>query len=870
MEDNIMQKNKMLARQARMNSSIIVGSGGAACAALFCWVYGLSNPWLWLTTIFVAAAGGVTSVQLLFPANNRKFYLPVNFTSDFIDSIATGDLSAELKDKDFGLLSGVKVFLLQMSTQITKLVASIVKGTDSIEQSARNLEAEAGKNALIAKEVAMAINNVAEEGNHQALAMQELLKETQSVEDLVKKILSISEDANNSINALQEINQEGMSSIQSHQSHMGEKQAILEKVTLSVQTLSANAKDISAIVEVVNNINEQTNLLALNASIEAARSGDHGQGFQVVAQEVRKMAEQSSQAVNEISVLINGIGNSIVDVVNQIKISRNVFVNQVQVINNIDNVMREAGGQLNNISTQINNSIQNIKSINSSAGNINQTVYNLAAAIDETSAGAEEISAATQEQADTINELGKIASHLYALAQNLQSHTENIKLPEFIAEADAKELKTFDPNKIKELGKYYSIRTVTLGTVNAVILFGPIMAASALATNLRGMLWGCFFGGVSGLVTGIIIAANSRQHIIAPTAHIIKGAELVAHGDLSIQIDAQAKVGKLGAVRDSFNKMVLGLKDTVQETMKSSQQLHESANRALKIAQDTRESGEQITITVNEIVLAANRQASDINESLHNVKSLAAFINEIDQNSRQVAELGAQIESNVSGGFQAANKQRTMAQEHVQILSNMQLTINNLEEQSAVIGNVVKTITNIADQTNLLALNAAIEAARAGEEGRGFAVVAEEVRKLAEETSQAAQKTYDLINAIQIGTREVVEHMGPIRESIENQIQVVYSSEQILQQMNSSVALVSGETREMVSVSQLIHKSIEGIQKNLGDIAASSLQTAAASQQVLTSIEEQATSFRRVSQDIEEFTVESEKLHQTASSFKTA
>ena len=143
MEDNIMQKNKMLARQARMNSSIIVGSGGAICPALFCWVYGLSNPWLWLTTIFVAAAGGVTSVQLIFPANNRKFYLPVNFTSDFIDSIATGDLSAELNDKDFGLLAlSVIVEILPGGTdnQFT------VKGTDSIKRKVTsNLETETEK-----------------------------------------------------------------------------------------------------------------------------------------------------------------------------------------------------------------------------------------------------------------------------------------------------------------------------------------------------------------------------------------------------------------------------------------------------------------------------------------------------------------------------------------------------------------------------------------------------------------------------------------------------------------------------------------------------------------------------------------------------
>jgi methyl-accepting chemotaxis protein len=296
--------------------------------------------------------------------------------------------------------------------------------------------------------------------------------------------------------------------------------------------------------------------------------------------------------------------------------------------------------------------------------------------------------------------------------------------------------------------------------------------------------------------------------------------------------------------------------------------MEESTRCALVIAEETRETGGNISKTVGEIALAANRQAVEINDSLNSVTALVSFIQEIDRNSKQVAELGAKMETNVGEGFRAANQQRTRAEEHVMLLATMQQTINNLEKESAVIGNVVKAITDIAEQTKLLALNAAIEAARAGEEGRGFAVVAEEVRKLAEGTSEAALRTYDLINNIQNGTREVVVRMEPLRETIEQQIRIVYDSEQILQKMNADVSSISEETREIAGVSRTINKSMEGIYKSLENIAGSSMETAAASQQVLASIDEQESSIIRVNMDIEEFSRQSEKLSEQVQRFK--
>lgn len=868
MENEEITSKQDLAKASTKTSVIIVAIGNFILGLVFCAVYGLSTWWMWITTGLVASAGGIGVVMALAPSNRRKFFNPIKYTSEFISAVAGGDLRANISDKDFGLLSSIKIFLEQMSRQLISLVKGIIKGSGAIENSAEKLEQESRNNAKIAEEVAMAINSVAQASNNQAMVMQELVRETQQVESLVNKVLQISEAANNSIDSLKDINRDGVVSIQNHMTQVNEKREMLEEIAQLVMDLSGNATEIRTIVEVVSSINEQTNLLALNASIEAARSGEHGQGFQVVSQEVRKMAEQSSQAVQEISQLIIGIGNSIMGVVNQTGISKEVFLNQVQAINDIENVMGDAGEQLELIYSQINDSINNIKSINDSIKRINETIHNIASAIEETSAGSEEITAVTSQQVNTINDLGEIASHLNSLAQNLKQQVAHIKIPEQTVGLDSQELKIFDPIEIKKLANSYSIRSLTLGTLMGALIFGPIMALAAMAIDARGLILGGIFGGAAGLLNGGLSTTTSRMNIIIPTKHIIHGAELVSKGDLTHQIDSRVKIGKLNEIRDLFNEMIESLRTMVNETMQSTQVMQESTRRALLIAEETRETGTNISSTVGEIALAANRQAMDINDSLNNVTTLVSFIQEIDRNSKQVAELGAKMETDVGEGFRAAKQQRTRAEEHVELLVTMQQTINNLEKESAVIGNVVKAITDIAEQTNLLALNAAIEAARAGEEGRGFAVVAEEVRKLAEGTSEAALRTYDLINNIQNGTREVVVRMEPLRETIEQQIQIVYDSEQILQKMNADVSSISEETREIARVSQTINNSMDGIYKSLEKIAGSSMETAAASQQVLASIDEQESSINRVNMDIEEFSRQSVKLSEQVQRFK--
>jgi methyl-accepting chemotaxis protein len=169
-------------------------------------------------------------------------------------------------------------------------------------------------------------------------------------------------------------------------------------------------------------------------------------------------------------------------------------------------------------------------------------------------------------------------------------------------------------------------------------------------------------------------------------------------------------------------------------------------------------------------------------------------------------------------------------------------TIEELAARSHRIGGIVETITSIAGQTNLLALNAAIEAARAGEQGRGFAVVAEEVRKLAEESQQAAGTIAALVEEIQEETRHAVEVVEGGASRTAESAETVDRAREAFQLIGEQVSDVSVRVAQIDGAIAEVASVAEQSSSSADQVSASTQQTSASAQQLSVAAQELAAS----------------------------
>lgn len=372
----------------------------------------------------------------------------------------------------------------------------------------------------------------------------------------------------------------------------------------------------------------------------------------------------------------------------------------------------------------------------------------------------------------------------------------------------------------------------------------------------------------SVLLAGLFGWLISRL-ISVPLADLLAEVHRLADGDLKNQQKHTVYYrDEVGQLTKEFSRMALQLQGLVKNISSASSQVAASSKALTQGAGEAAKVTTQITEAVEDVAQGAGQQSALIDRTNSNVEQLAASITQIAANSTKVTEAVAKtVDAAQTGAASVQTVHEQMGNIESTVSASAQ-AVERLGARSQEIGAIIDTISGIAGQTNLLALNAAIEAARAGENGRGFSVVAEEVRKLAEQSQEAAEKISTMIRDMQRETTQAVESMTHGSLEVKRGAEVVDGASRNFQQITELVQDVSSQSTEITAAIQEMTAGSQEIADSVREVDAVGKKAAGKTQSVSAATEEHSASIQEILAASQELSHTAQSLHDAILVFK--
>lgn len=400
------------------------------------------------TAVILAVAVLVVSLIL------RTILGPVRLLMEVTETVAQGDFTRQIEINSTDEIGRLSRSFNTMIGSVKELIGEIMNLSKEINLSGEQLSNNSQEASKAVQQVASAIEDVSKGNNTQTEKIAEIAKTMEQLNEGINQVAAGSQDQSESVQVTSATidkmaetianvasNAESVSAGAIETSAVAQKggQAVketidgMERIKMTVfesankiKELGEYSQQIGAIIQVIDDIAEQTNLLALNAAIEAARAGEHGKGFAVVADEVRKLAERSGKATKEIAGLITGIQNGIENAVGAME-------KGTDEVERGSRLAHDAGAALDEILLAIQQSVSQIESISAatqdmaaSSDRVVNAINNVATITEETSAATEEMAASIGETGGAVQSIAAVSQQTAAAAQEVNASVEEI------------------------------------------------------------------------------------------------------------------------------------------------------------------------------------------------------------------------------------------------------------------------------------------------------------------------------------------------------------------------------------------------------------------------------------------------------------
>lgn len=367
----------------------------------------------------------------------------------------------------------------------------------------------------------------------------------------------------------------------------------------------------------------------------------------------------------------------------------------------------------------------------------------------------------------------------------------------------------------------------------------------------------------------VILSIIIISSIVIPVRRVTEKLEEISNsnGDLTQRIGYDSK-DEIGQLSKHFDIFIEKLQSIISEVAVSAKTISSSSSELDKATSFSTKSLEEISNTIVEIASSTADSAAAAEETTASLAEAANFSEATSSSSKSTAYNSKIAKTSAETGAEKISEIVSSITEIADSSKEVSIIINDLDVSSKKIGNIIEIITSISAQTNLLALNAAIEAARAGEAGKGFSVVAEEIRKLADESNNAAMQISNLVKDNQLKSASAVGSVEQVEEKVALGVTKASEVKESIQSIINNTQNIVKEIEQIENANNEQAVTTKEIEKAISNIAATSNKMAEGTENISASLQEQLSTMTEIEKTTNMLSQMSQKLNEITSGFK--